>query len=181
MKNNKKLIGTRINTALADRKISQKELADYLKVKPNVISYFCSGERTPNTEQLIMISIFLDVPTDFLLGRTKSYCKDEKEQIACNVTGLSDESIIQLISLNNESDYWSRYIIDNILADPHFYVIVHALDELLRTKDHVLDNSSFKFPITKSMLLETVINKHFSIIIDHIKDAYKELGGTDHG
>lgn len=101
--NNNKKIGMKINAALAKRNKTQKELADYLHVKPNVISYFCSGKRTPNTEQIIMIAECLDVSTDFLLGRTNSYDKVEEKRAAADVTGLSDEAINKLISLKEEN------------------------------------------------------------------------------
>lgn len=64
----KKAIGNRINSALALRKMKQKELANSLGVTANTISYFCSGSRSPNLAQIIQISKTLNVTTDYLLG-----------------------------------------------------------------------------------------------------------------
>ena len=51
-----KIIGNRINTLLAKKNIMQKQLAEYLEVTDNTISYFVKGKRTPNTEQIIKIA-----------------------------------------------------------------------------------------------------------------------------
>ncbi|WP_303836106.1 helix-turn-helix domain-containing protein [Ruminococcus flavefaciens] len=96
MKDNRKTIGTRINAALALRNVTQKELADHLKVKPNVISYFCCGSRTPNTEQIIIIAEYLNVTTDYLLGRFEAPTIDENYQTAIKVTGLSQNAVVSL-------------------------------------------------------------------------------------
>lgn len=98
--NTKEKIGQRINGILGIKKISQKELADYLGVKPNQISYFCSGDRTPNTQQLIMIADFLNVSTDYLLGRTKTPTIDENIQVAHKTTGLSGDAVTILQKMN---------------------------------------------------------------------------------
>ena len=161
MKNNKKLIGTRINAALADRKVSQKELADYLKVKPNVISYFCSGERTPNTEQIIMISEFLDVPTDFLLGRTKSYNNDEKFRVA--VARLKEEN----------KATWTEDLLNSILINDNFIMILYYLNELSTKVDLNNQNKEPPYYVTTKEIIETALNKYFIKLVDSIIEEYK--------
>ena len=64
------IIGKRINSALAEKDIKQKELAKKIGVNDNVISYWCSGSRTPNTQQIIQICNVLGVSADYLLGLT---------------------------------------------------------------------------------------------------------------
>lgn len=64
----RKQIGQRIYCTLMSKNIKQKELAAALGVTDNTISYFVSGKRTPNTEQIIKIAAFLNVSTDYLLG-----------------------------------------------------------------------------------------------------------------
>ena len=71
-----KAIGKRINTLLAEKERKQKELAAYLGVQDNTISYFVSGRRTPNTEQLVKIADFFNVSADYLLGRTNAETTD---------------------------------------------------------------------------------------------------------
>lgn len=66
----RKIIGRRINELLAINDVKQKELAAHLSVSDNIVSYFVKGARVPNTEQIIKIAKFFNVPTDYLLGLT---------------------------------------------------------------------------------------------------------------
>ena len=75
MKRNIK-IGKFINRALALRNVSQKEIAAVTGVAPNIISYFCHDVRTPNARQIIKIAEYLDVSTDYLLGRSEKPTAD---------------------------------------------------------------------------------------------------------
>ena len=63
------IVGIRINTLLAQQGLKQKDLAEYLGVKANVISYFVKGERTPNTEQIKKIAEFFNTTADYLYAR----------------------------------------------------------------------------------------------------------------
>lgn len=66
----KEIIAKRLRIALALKGVLQKELAKEIGVTENTISYFCSekSERNPTTKQLIKLSKYLKVSTDFLLG-----------------------------------------------------------------------------------------------------------------
>lgn len=88
-----KIIGQRINSLLADKHINQKDLAKELGVKDNVISYWCNGTRKPNFEQIIRMSQFFDVSTDYLLGVTNALTNDKDLQFVCDYTGLSEDAI----------------------------------------------------------------------------------------
>lgn len=65
---NKKIIGQRINSALALSGKMQKDLAAVLGVTDNTVSYYVGGKRSPSTEQLIEIAKYLGVTSDYLLG-----------------------------------------------------------------------------------------------------------------
>ena len=97
--NYKVVIGRRINTLLAKHNKSQKELAEYIGVLPNVISYFCKGTRTPNTEQIIKIADFFDVTTDYLLGLTDI----KKEEPAPSANDTSSNNNNSLSHINDTS------------------------------------------------------------------------------
>lgn len=99
--NTKKTIGNRINTLLAEQRKTQKALADELGVKPNVISYFCKGERTPNTEQIVKIAKYFNVSADYLLGLSGNKALDEKLQFVCNYTGLHENAINRISDMKN--------------------------------------------------------------------------------
>lgn len=89
----KQKIGNRINAALALRNVKQKELAKAIGVSDNVISFYCSGNRTPNCEQLIEIAKYLDVSTDYLLGLTENMTAKKDIDYICNYVGLSEKAV----------------------------------------------------------------------------------------
>ncbi len=110
MNNTKKLIGSRINSALALRGMKQKELAKILGVTDNTVSYYVSGARTPNAEQIIAIANALDVSADYLLGLTDTKAIEPDIKTACEVTGLSEESISYLNILKDASPKYLTFI-----------------------------------------------------------------------
>lgn len=87
------IIGKRINSALAEKDIKQKELAKKIGVNDNVISYWCSGSRTPNTQQIIQICNVLGVSADYLLGLSDVATNDKDLQYICDYTGLEEEAV----------------------------------------------------------------------------------------
>lgn len=107
--NNK--IGERINTALALRNIKQKELAKELGIKDNIVSYWCSGSRTPNTQQITEIAKFLNVSSDYLLGLTDTATTDMKLKSVCDYTGLEEKSVKLLYYFN---EHITRFINDMV-------------------------------------------------------------------
>lgn len=113
MNNNiSKAIGTRINSVLAIKNKHQKDLAHHLGVKDNVVSYWCSGVRTPNTEQIIEISKFLDVSADYLLGLVDVSTTDLETKRICNSIGLTYEAVetLQAGAKHQITDYLNEVI-----------------------------------------------------------------------
>lgn len=90
------IIGQRIDEALAFRNVKQKELAKELGVKDNVVSYWCSGTRTPNTQQIVQISKQLNVSADYLLGVSEAKTNNIEIKAICDYTGLSENVIENL-------------------------------------------------------------------------------------
>lgn len=99
-----KVIANRINEALAQNNVKQKELAAELGVKDNIISYFVSGKRTPNIEQIIKIADFFHITTDYLLGRTNVKSQDMDIVTICEKTGLSDDIVNCLTAFDSWLD-----------------------------------------------------------------------------
>lgn len=102
--NNRKLFGKRLDKVLTIRKIKQKELAKALNTIDNTISYFVSGSRSPNMEQLIKISKYLNVSVDYLLGLTDVMGKNSDVRSISDRTGLSESAIKNLIRFKERSD-----------------------------------------------------------------------------
>lgn len=98
MEDLKSVIGRNINAQLALKDKKQYELAEHLGVTPNTISYFCSGRRTPNIEQLIKIADFFSVSVDSLLGHTPCTSNADKVQVVSNLTQLSVNAVSNLLA-----------------------------------------------------------------------------------
>lgn len=63
-------IGTRIREQRESKGISQKRLADFLKIKQNTVSQYENSIKRPSYEILVLLADFFEVTTDYLLGRT---------------------------------------------------------------------------------------------------------------
>ena len=148
MSDNRKIIGYRISSLIAERNITQKELADILNVKANVISYFCSGDRTPNTEQIIQISRSLNVSADYLLGLTENSTVEPDMKAAVKCTGLSQKAIEGLQDhLTAELEQLDRRItepLETLLCSDRFYDILLQLRSLQNTSDKFNDTDDIK-------------------------------------
>ena len=168
MKDNKKIIGERINTLLAERNITQKELANYLDVKPNIISYFCSGARTPNIEQLIMISKYFNVPADYLLGLTNSQSNDSGIKAAVDVTGLTEDAVNDLISYN-KTDIGKEYL--ELLS---MLLVYGETKELLSLINSIVKYEVLKNNAKKDHTVEILLGNNVYVDIDGHKKRFKK-------
>ncbi len=156
----KNIIGQRINTVLADKNIKQKDLASALGVTDNTISYFVSGKRIPNTEQIIKISEFLNVSSDYLLGLVKEPSLNPEIQMIGNYTGLSTKAIEKLHKMTEKVDtseaasvciksnaglsYLTCFLNDidsdnfnKIIEDTDFYNLIYMIKRYSQSELHV--------------------------------------------
>ncbi len=122
--NNNGNIGQRINSALAKRGKKQKELAAAIGVQDNTISYFCSGARTPNAQQIIGIAKYLHVSTDYLLGLSTAMDFDTTIQEVCKYTGLSQEAV-EALSFDSQQHRNGLFDIEDYLIR-EFYLSFFA-------------------------------------------------------
>ena len=134
MQSNNNIIGKRINAVLALRGKKQKDLANYLQVKPNVVSYFCTGDRVPNVEQLRKIAEYLSVSSDYLIGLSENPTIEPDIQNACKVTGLREPVIKHIKYLLDfpEKDYFASALELFILGIDHS--ILFTIDDYYISK-----------------------------------------------
>lgn len=71
MSSKKKLNYNRIKAALAEKSVSNKDLAEKLKVAPETVSRWCTNDVQPPIETLFQIAKYLDVDIRELLVPTK--------------------------------------------------------------------------------------------------------------
>lgn len=65
-------LSERLSELRQDRGLTQKELADILRVGPSTISHYEHGKYLPDAETLVVLADYFHVTTDYLLGRTAS-------------------------------------------------------------------------------------------------------------
>lgn len=162
----KKNIGYRLATLFNKTNKKQKELAGYLEVKPNVVSYFVNGERVPNTEQVIKIATFFNVSTDYLLGLTEADTSNKDLQFVCDYTGLNKNAVSRLHS--EKSEYFStviNFLLENkeLIKSLGTYLVSSVYEEYknsdyihlpLKSKEVYINNPSLAKKVAYSNLLE---------------------------
>lgn len=60
----------RLQKARQQKGLTQKEVAAYLKMTERSYQHYEGNRRRPNYEILVTLADYLDVTTDYLLGRT---------------------------------------------------------------------------------------------------------------
>lgn len=61
----------RLKVLLAEKRITNKELADYLNVRPGTVSRWCTNDSQPAIETFYRIAKYLDIEVRELLVPTK--------------------------------------------------------------------------------------------------------------
>ncbi len=57
----------RLKVLLAEKKVTNRELADYLSVRPGTVSRWCTNDSQPNIATLFKIAKFLEVKVCYLV------------------------------------------------------------------------------------------------------------------
>ena len=73
---------------------SQKQVADKVGVSPSVVSAYETGERTPSTEVLFMLSNIYNCSVDYLLGKQTA-----EPPVIFDTEGLTDKQIQAIATL----------------------------------------------------------------------------------
>lgn len=101
MKEAKAIITERIGKLLDEKNVKQKELAKILGITDNTVSYYVSGKRTPNIDQIIKIANYFNISTDYLLGLTPVETNNVDLKKICEYTGLTEKSVERLRQFEN--------------------------------------------------------------------------------
>ncbi len=161
-KNHSKIIGQRINSALAKANKMQKDLASHLGVRDNTVSYYCSGSRTPNTAQIIEIAKFLNVSTDYLLGLSDIQTSNIDKKEICRRLHIPDEmyDVLRELFLHTSPGAYVEmleedYNIDR--TDPRYDLIMkfrkEEAEEFLNRNDTV----TLQYIVIKELLSESFV------------------------
>lgn len=99
---------------------TQKELADFVGVRPQTLSLYCTGETQPNVDKLLKIAEYYKVTTDYLITGTVLEYVPTREML-----GLSERTVDCLKLIND--DYFADTplmlpVLDRLLGDKDFYI-----------------------------------------------------------
>ncbi len=135
-----RIIGNRINTALAKKDMTQKELADALGLKEGSegsISRYCSGSSSPRADRVVKMAEILGVPAGYLLGDDVLPTRDNAMQVIHAYTGLSEESIDFIVS---NRDFLVKEINDFLPNSFEFFVSMkNAKMQSRRAEEYIKD------------------------------------------
>lgn len=92
----------RLNELLKDKNITQEQLCRDTEISLGALSKYRNGLSEPKITNLRIIADYLDVSTDYLLGKTEIKNPDTNIRAICAYTGLSPEVIEMLKSLSAE-------------------------------------------------------------------------------
>lgn len=118
---------------ITHEKTTQKALAEYLGVKPQTVSYYCTGESLPNCEQVLNIANYFGVTADFLLTGRRTENKAVRDTL-----GLSDRSVENMKLVKEgyfEDTPYMLAALDFLLGDKDFYLTLEKTADYNRLKE----------------------------------------------
>lgn len=149
MVNIKNCFQERLRELRKGKGFTMEKMADELGISSGSISNYENGQRLPDIEVAAKIADYFGVSIDYLLGRAKNPSVKEDIQIACKVTGLTEEIVR---SLPNDDNQLSKNVINSIIENltGNLYEIgLHFID---LCKAHALRESLFsKFVSDKNL------------------------------
>lgn len=83
--------GERLRTLRKQKNLTQKQLAEQIRVKNSIISFYEVGDRFPSPEIIVKLATTLGVTSDYLLGIERNESID--------VSGLDEDDKLLVRSL----------------------------------------------------------------------------------
>ncbi|MGN0546468.1 MAG: helix-turn-helix domain-containing protein [Acutalibacteraceae bacterium] len=126
------IIGERLKECRKAKKENQEDIAKILNVQRQIISYYETGTRTPNIDDLAKLAEHFDTSVDYLIGLSKSKSRNPKINAVCDYTGLSELSIEKIAEWKKQKfsyyyGYHSSYttyqklnFFDNFISSEYF-------------------------------------------------------------
>lgn len=92
------IIGERLRACRKRMQANQADIAELLGVQRQIISYYESGARKPNLEDIQKLADLYNVSVDYLLGRIDVATPSIEIQAICDYTGLNENTVDMLHS-----------------------------------------------------------------------------------
>ncbi len=115
--------------------VTQKELAEYLGVRPQTVSLYCTGESLPNCEQLLKIANYFEVTADYMLTGRLPENKPVRDML-----GLSENTVQNMRLVNDgyfEDCPYMLPLLDGLLSDKDFYTMLERAADMRQAGEQV--------------------------------------------
>lgn len=117
---------------MAESGTTQKQLANFVGIRPQSLAQYVSGETQPNGDKLLKIAEYFHVTVDYLLTGTTVENVPVRELL-----GLS-ENTVQCMKLVNEGYFedspYMLSLLDALLADIDFYNALDYAEDCYKAK-----------------------------------------------
>lgn len=149
------IIGKRLKECRKAKKENQEDLAKILNVQRQIISYYETGTRTPNIEDLAILAKHFDTTVDYLIGLSDVKSTNIEVKAICDYTGLSGLSIEKISEWKEQkfsyyygyNSFYTTYqklqFFDNFISSEYFDDIfsfaVKYTSELSQVEDDIYE------------------------------------------
>ena len=118
--------------------VTRADLAEYLGVSAVAIGQYYNGDALPSMDNLIKISKYFNVSTDYLLGLTDVKTTDTDLKAICEFTGL-DPRAVEVLHLARPLRYFSMCIYDILINSNMFdllakYISTESISRFIQLK-----------------------------------------------
>lgn len=119
----------RLRGLMEEQQVTQKKLAYAIKMRPQTVSLYTTGQSAPDINTLKKIAEFFNVSADYLIGLTDVKKPDATIQAICEYTGFS-ESALSFIRYNEYSGLTD--ILDKLIQNERFRYALTYLSDMER-------------------------------------------------
>lgn len=109
------VFGSRIKELRLERGLTIEEFANEVGISKSSVGYYESQNRAPDIVVAGRMADVLNVPADYLIGRSDARTQEPKLKNICDKIGLSDKSVLMLSRLKKENN--PRLCIINLLLE----------------------------------------------------------------
>lgn len=131
----KQKIGERLKALREHYNEKQTDIAELLNVQRQIVSYYETGARMPNVEDLAILAKHFKTSVDYLLGITDVKSTDTELKTVCEYTGLSETAVVKISRLKDEQEdifefFWGpstklqTSVLDNLISCPTFETLI---------------------------------------------------------
>ncbi len=117
----KEVFGKRLKELRKANGYTIEQFAEAVGIAKSTVGYYENDNRMPDIEVLAKIADVLNVPADYLLGRTNTTAVKGKMKTVCELTGLSDTAADFLSALLKHQRYGTldklNYLIEDFADD----------------------------------------------------------------